>query len=430
MAELERRLRAAQLAGNDANTGAATADLAAAHVRHVTEALLCIKCPAGHPFTEFYNCFMVTCHCGIAFCAYCLAEVEEDTGHAHVARCPENANKGRGVFGTPAQFNAHQAAKAQSSIRAYLFAIADVEVRRQAAIQLRPHLVDRGEGAPDIDLGLKLSDLAAGEGEAAEAERWRKEAVAATAVAAETRRRAEEEAERWRKEGEAAAAAAAAASRKAEGEAERWRKEAEAAVAAERFAEEEAERWRKEGEAVAAAAALAVMHKAAEGVVRWETTSGSASDAAAKRWGLGEEAAVALRAKRAEEAAAARRKAEGLAEWRMKEALATASAAASAAAILSAGGVAAAKRTEAERRRNGGALDSEVRIALGCYYDEFTSLRANLESGTSGMSADFDDMSFSDVGARAVAAALPSGGSSITTLWMQSEWAPRVSHKV
>ena len=91
MAAQVHRLRI-QLGGSNDAAAAALVDTC---MRHVTENLLCIKCPGGHVFNDFDGCFLLTCRCGLAFCAYCLTRLASGQ-HQHVTGCRQNRmNPGR-----------------------------------------------------------------------------------------------------------------------------------------------------------------------------------------------------------------------------------------------------------------------------------------------------------------------------------------------
>jgi ankyrin repeat protein/serine/threonine protein kinase len=93
----------------------------AAHRRHITNNLLCLRCPrCEQVFVDFVNCFALTCgKCRAGFCAWCLHDCGEDA-HRHVNNCAHNSTQPRSVFGTEAQFEQAQRARRANLVRAYL----------------------------------------------------------------------------------------------------------------------------------------------------------------------------------------------------------------------------------------------------------------------------------------------------------------------
>jgi ankyrin repeat protein/serine/threonine protein kinase len=111
LAQLERRLRGEMARDEEI----------AAHRRHITNDLLCLRCPrCEQVFVDFVNCFALTCgKCRAGFCAWCLHDCGEDA-HRHVNNCAHNTTQPRSVFGTEAQFEQAQRERRANLVRAYL----------------------------------------------------------------------------------------------------------------------------------------------------------------------------------------------------------------------------------------------------------------------------------------------------------------------
>jgi hypothetical protein len=124
------------------------------HRLHICENILTLKCPrpaCGLAVLDFdgcvwsttvfcfilfecasFRCFAVSCICGCSFCAWCMADCGRDA-HAHVRRCPSNANPGT-YHGTVAQFDKTNKDRRRIAVQQFLHSLpqGDAEkVRRQ-----------------------------------------------------------------------------------------------------------------------------------------------------------------------------------------------------------------------------------------------------------------------------------------------------------
>jgi hypothetical protein len=115
-----------------------------AHRRHITNNLLCLRCPrCEQVFVDFVNCFALTCgKCRAGFCAWCLHDCGEDA-HRHVNNCAHNTTQPRNVYGTEAQFEHAQRERRANLVRAYLRdRVRNDDIRNAVRAAIQRELVD------------------------------------------------------------------------------------------------------------------------------------------------------------------------------------------------------------------------------------------------------------------------------------------------
>jgi hypothetical protein len=115
-----------------------------------------LKCPrCKGVFLDFNGCAALPCSrqgCGAAFCAWCREDCGGDA-HQHVARCrlvPQGANP---TFPAAGVWAAAQKEGQVATVKRYLQAIGDVELRNQVALSQIPLLTELG-----IDVNEYIND--------------------------------------------------------------------------------------------------------------------------------------------------------------------------------------------------------------------------------------------------------------------------------